>query len=311
MSSIIKTESLTVSYGARVALQELTLDLPAGVVGLLGPNGAGKSTLIKTLLGFVSPRSGRAEVFSQPVTGRVRELRQRLGYLPERSVLVPGLSSIEMVALVGELGGLPRTAALERAHEVLWFVGLGEARYRLVEGFSTGMLQRNKLAMAMVHDPELLLLDEPTSGMDPIGRRRMLELIGEVRNRGMSVLLSTHLLHDVEQVCDHVAVLQKGRLAMAGSLSGLRQQPGWVYEIRVREERTGAFKGALGSLVQDLTEDQEGLLRITLTTPDTRKLFEVARETGSEIRHLRRFETSLEERFLDAVNRETVGSAGP
>lgn len=306
MASIIKTDSLTVRYGPRIALNELSLDLPPGIVGLLGPNGAGKSTLIKTLLGFLTPASGSAEVFSQPVSGGVRELRQRLGYFPERSVLVPGLSSIDTVALAGELGGLPQRAALERAHEVLWFAGLGEARYRLVEGFSTGMLQRNKLAMAMVHDPELLLLDEPTSGMDPIGRRQMLELIGEVKKRGMSVLLSTHLLHDVEQVCDHVAVLEKGRLAMAGSLSELRQEPGWVYEIRVREERTGAFKRAIETLVEDLSEDRDGLLRITLAAPDTRKLFQIARETGSEIRHLRRFETSLEERFLDAVSREPV-----
>ena len=247
-----------------------------------------------------------------PSAAAPHQLRLRLGYFPERSVFVPGLSSVEMVALAGELGGLSRTNALARAHDMLWFTGLGDARYRLVEEFSTGMQQRTKLAIALVHDPELLLLDEPTSGLDPVGRRQMLELVRDVGKRGVSVILSTHLLHDVEQVCDSVVVLDKGKLALEGKLDVLRQHSaahsGFVYEIRIREDTPGAFRNALSSGDVAIEEDSHGQLRITLSASDssealsTRFLFEAARSAGAEIRHLRRFETSLEETFLAAVN---------
>ncbi len=307
MSNSILAQDLTVRYGRRRALTNLDLSIPAGTVGLLGPNGAGKSTLLKTVLGFLRPSSGRVELLGAPATTASIALRQRVGYFPERSVIVPGLSSVETVALAGELGGLNRTHAMERAHDVLWFTGLGEARYRAVESFSTGMQQRNKLAMALVHDPELLLLDEPTSGLDPSGRRQMLELVRQLAGRGVSVLLSTHLLHDVEQVCERVAVLKEGRLALEGELTALRREPGWVFELRVRESRAGAFKEHIAPHVQDLSEDRDGFLRITLHDPSTHLLFEVARAAEAEIRHLRRFEKSLEDRFLDAVG-STAGA---
>ena len=166
---LLRARDLTVRYGNKEALTSLSLDLDAGVIGLLGPNGAGKSTLLKTLLGFLEPSRGSAEVLGLPIDKSGHALRQRLGYFPERPVFIPGLSSIETVALAGEIGGLTRTDALARAHEVLWFAGLGEARYRLVEEFSTGMQQRTKLAMSLVHDPDFVLLDEPTSGLDPVG----------------------------------------------------------------------------------------------------------------------------------------------
>ena len=314
LMAVLRTTDLTVRYGTRPALSALDVEVPEGVSGLLGRNGAGKSTLLKTLLGFLVPERGSLEVLGVPVRGRPHRLRLRLGYFPERSVFVPGLSSVEMVALAGELGGLSRTNALARAHDMLWFTGLGDARYRLVEEFSTGMQQRTKLAMALVHDPELLLLDEPTSGLDPVGRRQMLELVRDVGKRGVSVMLSTHLLHDVEQVCDSVVVLDKGTLALAGRLDVLRQHSaghsghsGCVYEIRIREDTPGSFRNALSSGDVSIEEDSHGQLRITLSAsdsseaPSTRFLFEAARSAGAEIRHLRRFETSLEETFLTAV----------
>lgn len=307
LMTVLTTNHLTVRYGKREALSALDVSVPEGVSGLLGPNGAGKSTLLKTVLGFLEPSKGSAEVLGVPVRGRPYQLRLRLGYFPERNVFVPGLTSVEMVALAGELGGLTRTDALARAHDVLWFTGLGDARYRLVEEFSTGMQQRTKLAMSLVHDPELLLLDEPTSGLDPVGRRQMLDLVLEVGKRGVSVILSTHLLHDVEQVCQNVIVLDKGRLALVGKLDALRQHPGWVYEIRVREETPGAFKSALSDHNLAIAEDSHGQLTITLVAsdsaepPSTRFLFEAARSAGAEIRHLRRFEANLEDKFLGAV----------
>ncbi len=190
--TLLRTHDLTVRYGNKEALSSLSLVIDAGVIGLLGPNGAGKSTLLKTLLGFLEPSGGRAEVLGLPIGKSGHALRQRLGYFPERPVFIPGLSSIETVAVAGEIGGLARGDALARAHEVLWFAGLGEARYRLVEEFSTGMQQRTKLAMSLVHDPDFVLLDEPTSGLDPVGRRQMLDLVRQIGERGVSVLLSTH-----------------------------------------------------------------------------------------------------------------------
>ncbi len=308
--AVLTTNGLTVHYGPHRALSALSVEIPEGVSGLLGPNGAGKSTLLKTLLGFLEPSDGSLDVLGTRVRGRPHSLRQRLGYFPERSVFIPGLTAVEMVALAGEIGGLRRSDALARAHDVLWFTGLGDARYRLVEEFSTGMQQRTKLAMSLVHDPELVLLDEPTSSLDPVGRRQMLDLVRDLGKRRVSVMLSTHLLHDVEQVCENVVVLDKGKLALEGRLDALRQQPGWVYEVRVREDSPGAFRNKLSTRELAIEEDSHGQLRITLSPadsmaePSTRFLFEAARSVGAEIRHLRRFESSLEDKFLTAVDND-------
>ncbi len=300
--AIVRTEDLTVRYGATEALSRLSLVLPAGVVGLLGPNGAGKSTLLKTLLGLVQPSAGTAELLGTKVERDRLTLRQSTGYMPERNACLPDLSAVSMVALAGELGGLPRRAALARAHETLRFAGLGEARYRLVDTYSTGMLQRAKLAAALVHDPALLLLDEPTSGLDPAGRREMLDLIRDLgRRKGISILLSTHLLHDVEAVCDSVAVLHRGRLAMQGSLAELSKAPQSAYELRVRERSPGDFAAALARYGLSASEGQDGVLQVLGSASEPRLFFEAAEAVGAEIRHLRRFEPRLEELILAAL----------
>ncbi len=302
MNDIIQTEGLTVRYGPEEALSSLDVRVPPGTVGLLGPNGAGKSTLLKTLLGFIRPVAGRVEVLGFDILRQTRDIRVRVGYFPERMAYLPSLNAVETVALAGELGGLPRTTALERAHEVLRFSGLGEARYRPVENYSTGMLQRTKLAIALVHDPELLLLDEPTSGLDPAGRRQMLDLIQQVsRRHGISVFLSTHLLHDVESVCDGVVLLQHGKLIMQGPLDVLKHSTGRVYQIRAREQVPGRFAAALADQGMSVKESKDGLLNVSMRDADTRTLFYIARDTGAELRHLERFEPSLEEVFLTAV----------
>lgn len=302
MEEIIAAEDLTVCYGVRQALSGLTFRLSPGTVGLLGPNGAGKSTLLKTLLGFLRPTHGTARVLGKDPQRRSQAIRLQVGYFPERHVFIPGLNAVEAVALAGEIGGLPRAAALERAHEVLRFTGLADSRYRAVEDYSTGMLQRTKLAIALVHDPDLLLLDEPTSGLDPTGRRQMLELIQEARRRcGISVLLSTHLLHDVEAVCHGAVLLKSGRLVMQGDLEVLKKKTHGIYKVRARETVPGRFAAALAERGVTVNEKEDGMLQVTAKDKDTRFLFETAEAAGAELRHIERFEPTLEEVFLAAV----------
>src|SRR5471032_2702783 len=230
---VVTLEGVTVRYGKNRALREVTSSFAAGAVGLLGPNGAGKSTMIKALLGFIVPERGRMRVLGLDVAESPLEIRARIGYMPENDAHIPGLTAVQFVAYCGELAGLPRSDAMQRAHEVLYYVGLGEARYRNVDTYSTGMKQRIKLAQALVHDPDLLFLDEPTNGMDPKGRDEMLELVRDLgHNKGVSLILSSHLLPDVEYTCDDVIVMDGGAVAAAGSIDALKQPRGKVYELR-------------------------------------------------------------------------------
>src|SRR6266850_1091245 len=217
--SVATLERVTVTYGRSEALRDVTTTFSAGAVGLLGPNGAGKSTMIKALLGFIVPTRGRMRVLGLDVAEAPLAIRARVGYMPESDAHIPGMNAVSFVAYCGELAGLPRVDAMQRAHEVLFYVGLGEARYRNVETYSTGMKQRIKLAQALVHDPDLLFLDEPTNGMDPRGRDEMLELVRDLaHNKGVNLILSSHLLPDVEYTCDHVVVMDKGAIAAAGPI---------------------------------------------------------------------------------------------
>src|SRR3954452_4855605 len=232
---VVTLEGVTVAYGNHRALRDVTSSFAAGAVGLLGPNGAGKSTMIKSLLGFLVPERGRLRVLGLDVAEAPLEIRARVGYMPESDAHIPGMNAVSFVAYCGELAGLPRADAMQRAHEMLFYVGLGEARYRNIETYSTGMKQRIKLAQALVHDPDLVFLDEPTNGMDPKGRDEMLALIGDlVNNKGVSLILSSHLLPDVEYTCDHVVVMDKGRLAVQGPIASLKQPRGQLFELRVK-----------------------------------------------------------------------------
>src|SRR6267143_289497 len=234
-ASIASLDHVSIRYGKEWALAEVSAAFPAGAVGLLGPNGAGKSTMLKALLGLLKPDSGRIRVLDLDVAAHPLEVRARIGYMPESDAQIPGMNAVSFVAYCGELSGLPRADAMQRAHEVLFYVGLGEARYRNLETYSTGMKQRIKLAQALVHDPDLLFLDEPTNGMDPKGRDEMLELVRDLaRNKGVNLILSSHLLPDVEYTCDHVVVMDKGAIAAAGPIAALKQPHGRVYELRVK-----------------------------------------------------------------------------
>jgi ABC-2 type transport system ATP-binding protein len=218
--SLIATRGLTRRFGSVVALDDLDLDLEPGVIGLVGANGAGKSTLLKILLGLIEPTSGSAEMFGLDVSTNGLSIRQLIGYMPEHDCLPLEISATEFVAHMAQVNGLPRPAARERTAETLRHVGLFEERYREMRGYSTGMRQRVKLAQALVHDPQLMLLDEPTNGLDPAGRDEMLDLVRRIGSEfGISILMSSHLLTEIERVCDYLVVIDGGRLIRSDSLS--------------------------------------------------------------------------------------------
>lgn len=215
--AVASIKDLTVQYGSLTALDGFSVEIPEGCVGLLGPNGAGKTTLIKTLLGFLDASRGSGTVLGFDIFRQGKEIRQRVGFMPEQDCHIPGMSAVQFVAFAGELAGMPPEMAVARAHEVLEYCGLGEARYRNVETYSTGMKQRIKLAQAIVHGPKLLLLDEPTNGLDPKGREEMLELVRSISHgKGINVLVSSHLLPDIERISDEVIVLVGEGCARAG-----------------------------------------------------------------------------------------------
>src|SRR5580765_1151985 len=231
-------EGVSVVYGKQWALSGVSAEFPAGAVGLLGPNGAGKSTMLKALLGLTPPDTGTIRVLGLDVAASPLEIRSRVGYMPENDAQIPGLTAVAFVAYCGELSGLTAADAMQRAHEVLYYVGLGEARYRNVETYSTGMKQRIKLAQALVHDPDLLLLDEPTNGMDPKGREEMLALVRDIaQNKQISLILSSHVMPDVESVCDTVVVMDHGAVVMRGPIEALKGPAGSMFEVRIKGDR--------------------------------------------------------------------------
>src|SRR3989442_7379997 len=231
---LVEFKDLVVSYGAVQALSGVSGAFPPGPTGLLGPNGAGKTTLLKTVVGFLGAERGVINAFGLDPTKRPLDVRRRIGYMPEVDCHIPSMTAAAFVAFAGELSGMPRDEAISRSHEVLYYVGLGEARYRAVDTYSTGMKQRAKLAQALVHDPDLLLLDEPTNGLDPQGREEMLALIQDIsRRRQMSLILCSHLLRDVEEVCDEVIVFNQGKVAARGPIAALTGPRRSVYDVRV------------------------------------------------------------------------------
>src|SRR6478752_132605 len=295
---VVALDGVTVAYGANRALRNVTSSFAAGAVGLLGPNGAGKSTVIKALLGFIVPENGRMRVLGYDVAESPLEIRARVGYMPESDAHIPGMNAVSFVAYCGELAGLPRVDALQRAHEVLFYVGLGEARYRNVETYSTGMKQRIKLAQALVHDPDLLFLDEPTNGMDPKGRDEMLELVRDLgHNKGVNLILSSHLLPDVEFTCDRVVVMDGGRIATQGPIDELKGPSGRVYEVRAKSgaDRLVQLLKAAGMECKATDED---VMRVFVPVgKSARDVFAVAAGEGIQLRHVRPSVPTLEDVF--------------
>lgn len=294
---------LTVRYGSVCALEGVDLRVPRGAVGLLGPNGAGKSSTLKAILGFVRPASGSIRVYGIDAAQRQREVRRRIGYMPERDCYLAGLSGFRAVALAGELSGLPRREAYRRAHTVLEYAGLGEARYRPVEGYSAGMRQRVKLAQALVHDPPLLFLDEPTNGLDPEGRREMLALIRDLTQRhAKDVILSTHILNDAEALVDWVAILRAGRVVRAGPIREIIPAGRRSFRVRFAGE-VATLPAALArhEIAGTLDNRAAGLLSLPADA-DPGLLCRAAAEAGAVVRSLRPHTPTLEEAFFHAMD---------
>jgi ABC-2 type transport system ATP-binding protein len=298
---LIELTDLHKRYGRYHALRGLTLTVAPGSIGLLGPNGAGKSTLLKVLLGLL-PFEGAATVLGFDVRHAPAALRARVGYMPERDCHIPGLSAVELCTYAAELSGLPAAAAMQRAHAVLEFVGLGDKRYQKVDGYSTGMKQRAKLAQALVHDPKLLYLDEPTNGLDPAGRQEMLELVrGLPARTGCSVVLSSHLLPDVETVCEQAILLDQGSVLYAGTIEALRsggQKDVWEVRVKSDDEKLARALETRGCTV----EREGALLLVHVTQPrPTELIFAAAAAEGLQVRHLAPRRLTLESAFVRAV----------
>jgi ABC-2 type transport system ATP-binding protein len=321
--AFIDLDNITRWYGGHQALKDVTLHLEPGRIGLLGPNGAGKSTLLRILLGLLPPSSGTGRVLGHELaaegggreqgrgisrmlqglaadlTSNRNQLRRSIGYMPEADGLLPGLGGAEYVALAGELYGMPRKEAQRRAHEILSYLGLEDARYRRLEEYSTGMKQRLKLAQALVHDPPVLLLDEPTSGLDPAGRDAMLELLLTLgREHGKAFLLSTHLLGDVERVCDRVVILHHGQVLLQGSVGELRTSRQDRYRLQIQGDRARFVKELRLEGVRVIDDNERG--EVCVVVPQgwvTRAFFALADNHGVLLRGLERDDEGLEELF--------------
>ena len=310
--AVITIHNLFKRYGKVEALGGVDVEIPPGPVGLLGPNGAGKTTLIKLLLGLLVPTQGSASIAGcDPRKRRDRlAVRRRIGYMPEGDCLLPDATAVELVSTLARLTGLSRADAMTRTHEALDYVGLDESRYRKATEFSTGMKQRMKLAQALVHDPRILLLDEPTNGLDPRGRRHMLELIDDLgRNQGKNVLLCSHLLHDVELTCDHVVVLDKGRVVKTGDVKEMTQADGLALQVEVDGDPApleSALRGAGFSVIRDGSPTLR--VRLGPGSQDADEVFALAARTSTTIISLLPERSSLEDIFLRAVG---VDAAAP
>jgi len=299
---VIHLDGLSVTFGGRPILRDLHGDLRGRAIGLLGPNGAGKTTLIHTLLGFHPPSSGTAHIFGRDIRNEAKQVRTKIGYMPERDSFIANMTCVHFVRLMAELSGLPSEAALERAHEALFYVGLGEARYRKVGTYSLGMKQLAKLAQAIVHGPQLIFLDEPTNGLDPPARLRMIELIRQIRDSGKAhIVLSSHLLRDVEECCEEILIVKQGRIVVYCNLEDERKANLKFLEIETRGDRE-SFVEAIASLGCEYALTSERRLKLILQNGvEISDLYKIAREHKVQIRRLNSKRDSLEDIFLKAM----------
>ena len=296
---LLRINALTKRYGAVTALDSLSVEVPDGRVGVVGANGAGKTTLFRILLGLARPTEGSVQVSGISVADDPIAVRSRLGYMPEHECLPLDQTAADVVATFGELSGLPVRAARQRASDVLDLVGLDEARFRPIGGFSTGMRQRAKLAQALVGDPRLVLLDEPTAGLDPAGREEMLALVARLGTFGISVLMSTHLLDDVQRVCDYVVMIDGGRLVVAGPTDSLLERTG-IVTVDVGDD--GAAEKLVARVIASgmQAESADGLVQVTVSNDDDLdRIRDAIVELGLPLYRLGSRLTSLDEVFFE------------
>ena len=311
--AVIETRGLRKTYGNHTALHGLDLHLPRAAIGLLGANGAGKTTLLRILLGLSKPDAGQAAVLGLDCASQGIEIRTRVGYMPESDCLPPGATAADFVGHMAEMSGLPARAARQRAADVLYQVGLDEERYRLIKGFSTGMKQRVKLAQAIVHDPDLVFLDEPTNGMDPQGREDMLALIARIhQSLGIAVVVSSHILEDIERVCDHVVILSAGQLMLAEPITSLGESQG---EIIVRIDGDPApfirILGESGIPAGPSRDEELAALGELVVRDDGDRTYDAIRDAAADLgyalRSLRPRARSLEDVYLGNI----TGTSAP
>lgn len=302
MAPVIELDGLEVRFGVRSVLKQLKGELHGRCIGLLGPNGSGKSTLLNTLLGFYPPAQGTARIFGKDIGAHSRELRGLIGYMPESDAFISNLTGVRFVRYMAELSGLPSNQALERAHEALFYVGLGEVRYRKVGTYSLGMKQLAKLAQAIAHGPRLVFLDEPTNGLDPPARNRMIQLIREIRNAGnMHVLISSHLLRDVDECCDEVIILRDGNIAGICNLEEERRLNRKFLELETLGE-DNSFADAVQQLGCECALFGKGRMKVVLPeTIEIRELYQIAAQRDVQIRRMNYRRDSLEDIFLKAM----------
>ena len=305
---VIDLHGLSVNFGRRQILKNLRGDLRGRAIGLLGPNGAGKTTLIHTLLGFHRPSSGTAQIFGHDIASDATQIKSLVGYMPERDSFIAKMSAVHFVRLMAELSGLPSDAALERAHEALFYVGLGEARYRKLDTYSLGMKQLAKLAQAIVHGPKLIFLDEPTNGLDPPARARMIKLIREIRDSGQAnIVLSSHLLLDVEECCDEILILRDGQIAVYCNLDEERRSNRKFLMLETRGDQK-KFVEAIGALGCEYALTGDHRLKIVLQQGvEVRDLYRLAANEQVQIRRLSYKRDSLEDIFLKAMENGNGG----
>jgi ABC-2 type transport system ATP-binding protein len=298
----IEVKNLSFSYGRIKALDDVSLSLGEGAIGLLGPNGAGKSTLLRILLGFLVPASGEGTVLGHDIRRDQAKIRRLVGYMPEDDCFIAGMDAVTFTAYFGELSGMPREEAMKRAHEVLFYVGLEEARYRLLDTYSAGMKQRLKMAQALVHDPKLLFLDEPTANLDPQGRNEVLELIADIAcHKDIRVLLSSHILADIETLCSSVVILNKGKLAAEGRIEDLKATDISLYELKIKGDGE-AFRKDLEAMKCRVEETEDKVIKVYMPADRSRmEIFRAAARTGVQIRFFIKSQTSLEDLFAELV----------
>lgn len=298
---VIELEGVSVRFGQRDILQKLTCSLSGRTIGLLGPNGAGKTTLINTLLGFHKPISGSARIFGYDVQSDLRKIRGLVGYMPENDAFISKMSAVSFVRLMAELSGLPSDAALERAHEALFFVGLSEARYRKLGTYSLGMRQLAKLAQAIAHGPKLLILDEPTNGLDPSARQRMIRLIREIRDDNeLHIVVCSHLLRDVEDCCEEVLILKQGRIAHYSNLAEERRANRRFLELEIYGAN-GDFTEAIERLGCECAASSNRMKMVLADGIEIRDIYRLAAERDVRIRRLNFRRDTLEDIFLKAM----------
>jgi ABC-2 type transport system ATP-binding protein len=308
MSAAIELDGLGVRFGRNRILKDLRGSYSGRAIGLLGPNGAGKTTLIHTLLGFHPASEGSARIFGNDIRTASRTIRSQVGYMPETESFIAGMTAVRLTRLLAELNGLPPRIALERSHEALFYVGLGEARYRKLETYSLGMKQMAKLAQAIVHGPRTLFLDEPTNGLDPPHRARMINLIKEIRDSGhVHILLSSHLLRDVEECCDEVLILKDGEVATYCNLEEERRANRKFIEVETQGE-SDEFAEAIGNLGCEYALVGKRKLKMVLPQGiEIKDLYRIAADREIQIRRLDYKKHSLQDIFLKAMGMNNGG----